>query len=65
MSWGERSCKTQNPKCSETFSKYKRCDTGCPAYEWDGKTKPDSDGIDELIDRLLKSPEKKKESHDE
>lgn len=40
MSWGERSCKLPcrvPDKCS-----IETCNVDCPAYIWDGVTKPDS-----------------------
>ncbi len=40
MSWGERSC--LKPCRFEANCTMENCNVDCPAYKWDGVTKPDS-----------------------
>jgi len=43
MSWGERSCKhLSNFNARPCIPNFGTCNVNCKTYEWNGKTKPDS-----------------------
>lgn len=57
MSWGERACRFYSDCPIPERRDIGTCNTSCREYEWDGRTKPDTEKQIELLKEMENEPE--------